>query len=236
MRIRIDFKGCVQHVSYVDSMNAALVAGLTEAGLTSEQVVGEQAYPWTFGMEAFSAPGRKRRVRSVVVSSPHPAFAEVLPRLDAAKVKVRSCNGDVIDGAEARILPCDDLAPGADEIMIGFISPFILPAAKEGKSKTRFHEELPVEEAPAALKAGLDRRAGRELALEIVIDPLTARTDGRKKHLIHIRRFPNGRSMILPGFAAPMTLRGAPEDVRFAYLAGFGAKTRAGNGCPALMS
>ncbi|WP_018632662.1 CRISPR-associated endoribonuclease Cas6 [Neomegalonema perideroedes] len=236
MRIRLDFRMRPQLVQYTDSLNAALVAMFTEAGLTSEQVVGEQAFPWTFGMEAFSAPGRKRRVNSVVISSPHPAFREALPRLEAAKARVRSCNGDVIDGAEARIQPCDDLAPGANEIMIGFISPFILPAAKEGKAKTRFHEELPVAEAPAALKAGLNRRAGRELDLEIVIDPLTARTDGRRKHLIHIRRFPNGRSMILPGFAAPLTLRGDPEDVRFAYLAGFGAKTRAGNGCPALMS
>lgn len=236
MRLRIDFGARPQMVRYVDSMNASIVALMTGAGLTSTQLTGEQALPWTFGMEAFSLPGRKRRVRSVVVSSPDPAFAEIVSRLDPAAMKVQSCNGDVIDGAGARILPCDDLAPQADEVMIGFISPFLLAQKKEGRDKTRFHEDLPIAEAPSALKAGLDRRAGRELDLEIIIDPLTARTDGAKKHLIHIRRFPSGKDMILPGFAPPLTLRGKPEDVRFAYLAGLGAKTRAGAGCPRLMA
>lgn len=235
MRIRIDFGGNPQHVQFTDSMNAALVAALVAAGLRSEELVGESAEPWTFGMEAYSLPGRKRRVRSVVLSSPSPTLAQVADRINPSDIAVSSCNGDVIDGTGARILPCDDIPDGTTELMIGFISPFLLPTKKEARAKTRYFEELPVSEAPTALKAGLDRRAGRSLDLRITIDPLSAATDGRRKHLVHIRRFPTGRKMILPGFIVPMTLRGSAEDIRFAYLAGFGAKTRNGNGCPTLM-
>ena len=231
MRIRIDFGGNPQNVRFTDSMNAALVA----AGLRSEEVVGESAEPWTFGMEAYSHPGRKRRVHSVVVSSPSPRFGEIADRLNPSAVAVSSCNGDVIDGTGARVLPSDDLPDTTTEVMIGFISPFLLPMKKEGRAKTRFYEELPTADAPAALKTGLERRARRSLDLTIDIDPLSAATDGRRKHLVHIRQFPTGRMMILPGFVVPMTLRGSAEDIRFAYLAGFGAKTRNGNGCPTLM-
>ncbi|MCG5508765.1 CRISPR-associated endoribonuclease Cas6 [Ectothiorhodospira lacustris] len=222
-------------VQFTDSMNAALVSALVAAGLRPEEVVGETAEPWTFGMEAYSRPGRKRRVHSVVLSSPSKRFAEAANRINPADISVTSCNGDVINGASARLLTCDDLPPGASEIMIGFISPFLLPVKKDGRTKTRFHEELPISEVPTALKMGLDRRAKRTLDLSIAIDPLSAATDGRRKHLVHIRRFPSGKKMILPGFIVPMTLRGTPEDVRFAYLAGLGAKTRNGNGCPTLM-
>ncbi len=235
MRIRIDFGGNPQHVQFTDSMNAALVAAFVAAGLRSEEVVGESAEPWTFGMEAHSHPGRKRRVRSVVVSSPSSRFDAIAAHLDPAAIATTSCNGDVIDGTGARVLPCDDLPGTTTEVMIGFISPFLLPMKKNGHAKTRFHEELPVREAPVALKTGLERRARRSLDLGIAIDPLSAATDGQRKHLIQLRRFSSGRRMILPGFAVPITLRGAPEDIRFAYLAGFGAKTRNGNGCPALM-
>ncbi|MCG5525957.1 hypothetical protein LRB11_13615 [Ectothiorhodospira haloalkaliphila] len=235
MRVRIDFGNTPQMVQFTDSMNAALVSALVAAGLRSEEVVGETAEPWTFGMEAYSHPGRKRLVHSVVLSSPSTRLSEAAVRINPADVSVTSCNGDVIDGTGARLLPCNDLPSGVSEIMIGFISPFLLPVKKNGRTKTRFHEELPIDEVPTALKMGLDRRAKRSLDLSIAMDPLSAATDGRRKHLVHIRRFPSGKKMILPGFVVPMTLRGTPDDVRFAYLAGLGAKTRNGNGCPTLM-
>lgn len=235
MRIRIDFTGNPQRVRFTDSMNAALVSALVGAGLRSEEVVGEAAEPWTFGMEAYSLAGHKRRVHAVVLSSPSPRFAQVAGQINPEAITAKSCNGDVIDGAGARVSSCDDLPDGITEVMIGFVSPFLLPRKKDGRIKTRFFEELPIAETPAALKAGLDRRAGRTLDLTIAIDPLSAATDGTRKHLVHIRRFPSGQNMVLPGFILPMTLRGAAEDVRFAYLAGLGAKTRNGNGCPTLM-
>ena len=43
-----------------------------------------------------------------------------------------------------------------------------------------------------------------------------------------------GKDLFQTAFAVPMTLKGAPGDVRFAFLAGIGAKTHAGFGCPIL--
>lgn len=235
MRIRIDFQSPYPQVQFTDSMNAALVAALVEAGLDSKQLVGESAQPWTFGMVAQSRPGKKRQVKSVILASPSASMVEAFTRLQPAQIAVHSCNGDVIDGRGARILPCDDLPPGVTEVMINFVSPFLLPMKKQGRDKTRFHETLPLDEAPMALKAGLDRRAGQPLDLSLEIDWLAGAAYAHNKHLVHIRRFPSGKKMILPGFMVPITLRGAPDAIRFAYLAGFGAKTRNGNGCPMLM-
>ncbi|WP_235442193.1 CRISPR-associated endoribonuclease Cas6 [Rhabdonatronobacter sediminivivens] len=217
-------------------MNAALVAGLAAAGIPSSRLVGERAAPWTFGMEGEILEGKGRLVRSVVVSTPDQELAEAMTRLDPPTISVRSGNGDRIDGDGATISVADELVPGTEEVMITFISPFVLMAKKAGREKTVFCENLPTSTLSEVMKAGLEKRAFRRLDLSVSVDPLSARIDGRRKHLTHYRRLKNGRSLILPGFIVPLTLRGNPEDVRFAYLAGFGAKTRAGNGCPALMS
>src|SRR5690606_33550520 len=106
---------------------------------------------------------------------------------------------------------------------------------KQGRQKTRFHDDLVGVDLNAALAARLTRRAGRSLDLTISSDRLSMTTD-LKKQLVHIRRLSNGKPLFHPAFSVPITLRGRPEDVRFAFLAGVGAKTRAGFGCPILMS
>ena len=224
-----------QQVRFTDSMNAVIVAGLTEAGMDSELLVGMGAVPWTFGMQGWSKAGKPRLIRSVIISSPDPRFADAMRAAKAQDFRVASSNGDVIDGRGASIWQDITAPEGETDVLINFLSPFVMKARKVGSSSSPFLESLPGDVLPFALKAGLERRAGRHLDLTISVDPLSARTDGRRKHMIHYRKLPNGKSLILPGYALPMRLQGAPEDIRFAYLAGFGSKTRAGNGCPVRM-
>lgn len=235
MRMRIDFSKRPQIVKFTDSMNAALVAALTAAGMPSARLVGERAVPWTFGMEGEMLGHRGRQVRSVIVSSPDPDFAAALNRLNPAHMTVHSRSGDRIDGEGARLVCADDLDPGIAETMIRFVSPIILMTQKQGREKTFYCEDFPKKSVGDAIMAGLEKRAGRDLDLSVSVDPLHACIEGGRKHLVRYRKLPNGKSLILPGFMVPLTLAGKAEDLRFAYLAGLGAKTRAGNGCLIIM-
>lgn len=235
MRVLIEFQRSPQQYRYADSMNAALVAGLVAAGLRSDELVGEKALPWTFGTAGKAGPGGKRIVFSVTLSSPSERFAEALTRLDPGEIRVASSNGDTIYLAGAVLRHCPSLpAGGAAELMVTFASPFLVPMPKQGREKTRFHDDLFGVDLNAALVAGVSRRAGRTLDLTISTDRLSMATD-LKKQLVHLRRLSNGKPLFHPAFSVPMTLRGRPEDVRFAFLAGVGAKTHAGFGCPILM-
>lgn len=224
-----------QQVRFTDSMNAAIVAGLTAAGMAPDLLVGMGAVPWTFGMEGWSKAGKPRLIRSLIVSSPDLRFAEAMRAAKASDFRVTSSNGDVIDGRGASIWQDITTPEGDTDILINFLSPFVIKARKSEGGTHPFLESLPENDLHEALKTGLDRRAGRDLNLRISVDPLSLKTDGRRKHMVHYRRMANGKSLILPGYALPMRLQGAPEDLRFAYLAGLGSKTRAGNGCPVRM-
>lgn len=236
MRLVFDFRGAPQRFRYADSMNAALVAGMAAAGLKSEELVGSGAVPWTFGTAGRASANGERLVYSVTLSSPSPRFDEVAGRLRPDEFRVASSNGDSIYLGGATIRSCPDLpSEGVAELMVAFASPFLVPVHKQGREKTRFHEDLTEVDLSAALVAGLERRAGRSLELTVTVDRLAMATDLRK-HIVQVRRLANGRSLFHPAFSVPMTLRGKPEDVRFAFLAGIGAKTHAGFGCPIMMS
>ena len=113
MRIKIDLSGAPQTLRYNDSMNAAIVAGLTAAGLTSEEVTGPNALPWTFAMHRTARRLRLRlreeaprgvTVTGLTISSPSDRIAEALSRIEPADIAVASSNGDRICCAGGLVL------------------------------------------------------------------------------------------------------------------------------------
>jgi len=233
MRIMLELKRGQQTFAYLDSLNAALVAGLVAAGARSEDLVGPAAKPWTFGFEGRSDPRARTRLFSVTISTPDPAIGEALFRLDPAEVRCASSNGDALDlsGAIRHEIDTSNARTGA--LMVNFASPFAIMRKKDGRSKSEFAQSLDEVDLDPALRRGLERRAGRELEIAFHIDPLSRMTDVRKR-VIPLRNSPKG-PIRMPAFSAPMTIRGRPEDVEFAFLAGLGAKTHAGFGCPIFM-
>lgn len=236
MRIKIDLSGAPQTLRYNDSMNAAIVAGLTAAGLTSEEVTGPNALPWTFAMHRTARRLRLRlreeaprgvTVTGLTISSPSDRIAEALSRIEPADIAVASSNGDRICCAGGLVLREEpDFQGGAMDVT--FASPVLLMRKKAGSEKTVWATELGEVDLGPALHRGVSNRAGRDLDLRITLigdaprEQVPLRRDARR-----------GKDMVMPAFRAPLRLEGAPEDLRFAYLAGFGAKTRAGFGCPA---
>ena len=123
-------------------------------------------------------------------------------------------------------------APGTRELCVYFPGRFALIRPKTGRSATEYARSTTNTDFPVALKAGLDRRAGRVLDLEVAIDPLTLATEGRAVPVA--LRKSGDRRILIPAFDMPVTLRGNPDDLAWAFHAGLGAKTRQGFGCPAL--
>ena len=233
MRIKLDLTSSPQHAAYIDSVNAALVAGMASAGISSEDLVGYSARPWTFGTEGRSDRGAKAKIFSVTVSTPDPDLGAALAKLNPEEVRCASSNGDTLYFGGARLTVLDTENARVPELMVTFASPFVLPLLKNEFSGRKFANEITEVDLDAALRRGLERRAGRDLDVNFHVDPLSLRTDVCKR-IIPLRKSPKGPIRI-PAFSVPMTIRGKPEDVEFAFLAGLGAKTHAGFGCPIFM-
>ena len=233
-RIRLIFNYMRPQFRFLDSVNAAVVAGLTEAGVPSEKVTGREAGPWTFAVGGFSKRGGMTVMSGLTISTADAEIARALAGLDPAATRARSSNGDELDFAGADVsaelrLPHEEIS----ELAVAFGSPFAVMKPKTGRSKTRFHDDLGSVDLSAALRASVSARAGREVDLEFHVDPLTLAVNGRRR--LVSTRFVRNRRILIPAFSMPLTMRGRPEDIRFAYFAGIGAKTRGGFGCPVML-
>ncbi len=230
-RIMIECEGRWPDFRYLDSVHAALLQGFVSAGVPGDFVTGHTAESWTFACLGPIRRGGLRKLSKVLVSSASDRLSEALEKLDPAQIRKTSSNGDVINLEDARIRSVDH-APvsGTHEFCVSFASRFALTREKSARSKTEFVRSTKDTDFSRALKVNLDRRAGRTLDLEIAIDPLTLATEGHSVP-VPLRRS-GDRRILIPAFNMPVTLRGNPDDLRWAFFAGIGAKTRLGFGCP----
>jgi CRISPR-associated endoribonuclease Cas6 len=233
MRIKLDLRATPQRAAYTDSINAALVAGMVAAGAKPEDVVGMTAKPWTFGVEGRSERKGIAKIFSLTVSTPDPELGEILARLNPDEVRCASSNGDTLYFGAASRTCIDTTSAKNRELMVSFASPFVVPLQKANCRSKAYADDLSEVDLDAALRVGLESRAGRSLDLSFNVDLLSRMTNVSKR-VVPLRKSPRG-PIYLPAFSVPMTLRGKPEDVEFAFLAGLGAKTRAGFGCPIFM-
>jgi CRISPR/Cas system endoribonuclease Cas6 (RAMP superfamily) len=232
VRVTIGLEASPQRFRFHDSVHAALVAGLAAAGASSADLVGAAARPWSFAVKGFSRRGGESAATTILLSSPDPAIQDAMSALDIRHVRVASTNGDIIDCSGGRLRACHRLpAPGQDAIALALASPVVLVSPKAGREQTRYAESVEEIDLPAALRRSVETRAGRGLDIEIEVDRLALRTSVLKR-MVWLRRAPTGRRIGVPAFRFPLAMRGTPADLRFAFLAGLGAKTRQGFGLP----
>ena len=218
---------------FLDSLHAALVEGFVHAGAPGEMMVGHTAHPWTFACYGWTLRGGLRTISKLIVSSTSDRISALFGKLESARIRKTSANGDVINLEGARMhLDSHVPVPGTRELCVYFPGRFTVALPKAGRVATEYAHSTADTDFPAALKAGLDRRAERPLDLEIAIDPLTLATEGRAVPVA--LRKAGDRRILIPAFDMPLTLRGNPVDVAWAFYAGLGAKTRLGFGCPVL--
>jgi CRISPR-associated endoribonuclease Cas6 len=231
-RIQIMLGKTRQTYRYLDSVHGALINGLTATGISFDKLAGMNSDPWTFACKGYARPNGEMTLKSILVSTASPTIAEAMKKLNPSHLVKVSANGDMIDLRESRVaVERRGLVPGQDEVCVAFASRFALPLPKNGaRVKTAFCRTPSDTNFSDAIKSSLDRRARRELDIQVSIDRLTLMTEGTPR-FISLRKAGTRRIMI-PAFNMPITLRGKPEDVAFAFHSGMGAKANQGFGCP----
>src|SRR5262245_6411124 len=101
-RIFIALNGHGISYSYLDSVHAAVIAGLKCTGLSGDQLIGPAGLPWTFAAKGFARPGGRLMLKGLTISTADAVIGNALRGLNPAEVRYKSPNGDQIDLAGAR--------------------------------------------------------------------------------------------------------------------------------------
>jgi hypothetical protein len=219
-----------------DLLHDALVNAWTEAGADADAVIGTDARPWTFAALG-THHANLGRVHTLVVATPDSDLAGYLRRFDPAAIRqARAITAEAIDFADAGITPeADPLAPGCDMLGCFLLSPLAISEKREPGGKKVWRKNLNGLDLATPVNKRLSRLAGRPVNLRIHADSLYLRANPRHSVLVSLKRMRDGRHAFVIGMQAPLLLSGSEDDLRFAWYAGIGEKTRNGFGCLGLI-
>ena len=219
------------HYHYSDILHDALVNAWVAAGISADEVTGMSARPWNF------APLGKHQetnnmVHSLIVSTPDPVLAKYLAQFNPQTIRyARTSTSESVDFSAAHLaVEIDPILPGQNALGVLTLSPIAISDNTVNGSK-RWHKHLDQFDLSAAINHRLSRLAGRELKLQVQADSLYLRCNPEHSILVPIKQMPNGKLAYVIGMSAPLVLIGSEDDLRFAWYAGLGEKTRNGFGC-----
>lgn len=245
LRIRMTLpKSAEVHYRYSDILHDALINAWDAAGATSEQVCDMSALPWNFAALG-SHTHHENSVHTLIVSTPDPTLASFLQRFKPEDVYyTRAKTAEHVDftGAEimtekevdfsgARIMVEEaPIFPKQNALGVLMLSPLVI-STQTSKKKKRWYRHLGEFDLSAAINQRLSRLAGRETKLKVYPDSLHLRCMPDHSVLVPIKKNEKGNIVFVIGMSAPLVLMGPEEDLRFAWYAGLGEKTRSGFGC-----
>ena len=237
IRLQLPKREPLQQYDHHDLLHDALVNALTAAGADSSELIGHQAKPWTFAPLGWHR-GHKGFVHGLVVSTADSRLARVLSRLVPAQVVKRRWDAASISFAAASVqMEPDPVLPQQTQLGCLMLSPLVLhDESHTGKGK-RWHRNL--NDLSSNLSSIINRKlsflAGRDVKLRIYPDSLYLRANPQHSVLVNLKTFQDGRKIFVIGMQAPLLLEGSEEDLRLAWYAGIGEKTRSGFGCLGLL-
>jgi CRISPR-associated endoribonuclease Cas6 len=229
IRIILPNKSNVNY-KYLDILHDALVNAWIAAGAKKEQILYMNALPWNFA--ALGGHYKEtNRGHSLVVSTANADLAKVLRNLNPDEITyARASTIERVSFAGANIVIEDDpFFPQQNVLGILMLSPLAI-SDRESKGK-RWHKYLDKVDLNSAINFRLSRLAGREIKLDIQVDSLYLRCNPEHSVLVPNKLMRNGKKVFVIGMNAPLILAGSEEDLRFAWYAGIGEKTRNGFGC-----
>ena len=235
-RIRLQLpKRHLADYHHLDLLHDALVNAWTEAGAKTNQILGVDAKPWTFAALGGRRNGRIGYTHTLVISTPDPQLTMFLQRFSPEWVRYARANTqELVDFATADItIEPDPIPPGNSVLSCLMLSPLAI-SSRHGDGR-RWHRHLGELDLAAAINARLSRIANREVHLQAQPDALYIRANPNHSVLVSLKRFPNGRHAFVIGMQAPIVLMGNEDDLRLAWYAGIGEKTRNGFGCLGLL-
>jgi CRISPR-associated endoribonuclease Cas6 len=259
LRIRIALpKKQIVEYCYLDILHDALVSALTTAGAKSEQITGMNALPWNFAVLGRQTKQGKI-AHTLIVSTPDATLAQFLRKINPDDIfYARASTVEKVHFAGATIKIEDDpILPNQNILGVLMLSPLVisqrenqippnLPLQKGGippfekggqggisgsSNKKRWHKQLGQCDLSTAINHRLSRLAGREVKLDVQPDSLYLRCNPDHSVLVPMKLMRNGKTAFVIGMNAPLILTGSEEDLRLAWYAGIGEKTRNGFGC-----
>ena len=219
------------HYHYSDILHDALINAWVAAGISADEVTGMTARPWNFAPLG-KHQGANNMVHSLIVSTPDPVLAKYLAQFNPQDIcYARASTGESVDFSAAHLaVETDPILPDQNVLGVLMLSPIAISDKTVNGSK-RWHKHLAQFDLSAAINHRLSRLAGREINLQIQADSLYLRCNPEHSILVPIKQMPNGKLAYVIGMSAPLVLSGREDDLRFAWYAGLGEKTRNGFGC-----
>ncbi len=219
----------------MDILHDAIVNAWICSGADPEQITGHQASPWNFAPLGWRRR-QESRVHTLIISTPDPALSGFMKKIKCRDVTyARAKTAELVDFSGAEIcVEHDPVAPGQTGLGVLMLSPLAISHINKGKKGHRWHSNLNEVNLSSAINHRLSRLAGREVSLEVHADRLYLRANPRHDVLIPVKAFPNGKRAFVIGMKAPLVLQGNDNDLRLAWYAGIGEKTRSGFGCVGL--
>ena len=220
-----------QNYTHQDLIHDAIIHALDQAGVNSEDMVGRYAKPWTFAALGWHQ-AHQGFVRSLIISSADPNIARALTRLQPEQIVQRRWNGETINFSGAiKSLEFDPIFPNQTRLDCLLLSPLVLQDYTQTGSKKYWHKDLRSLPLSEIISRKLSKQAGRDIQLQVTPDSLYLRANPEHSVLVNLKQHQNGSKSFVIGMQAPLILEGAEDDLRFAWYAGIGEKTRNGFGC-----
>ncbi len=211
-----------------DRFHDAMVASLIRSGLKAEQVIGHEAESWTFGPKAFDYGNQAYRVRKFQVSSLGDETSRAFVRMDWGHLQenVESETDLTFDIKDVKVEqpPFENVSMAVDATL-KMLSPLVI-GKKGGKWQNPATEGF---DLSAALSSALSRHVKRPVALEAEFDPIYRLAHANINRAV-LFKHNKGNPQKIYGTVCPILVRGSSKDLRAAWYAGLGAKTRCGFG------
>ncbi len=219
--------GQVAEYRHLDILHDALVTAWITQGIPAEQVLGFAARPWNFAALGFHR-GKTGRAHTLVVTTLDPELANALDRMRPEDIRyARARTGETVEfGGGRKTEDTSPLAPRQGVLSVLLLSPLILRSPDR-----RWYSDLGQVDLDTPINTRLSRLAGRPVALQVRADSLYLRANPRHSVLVSLKDGSDGKSSFVIGMQAPLVLTGRDEDLRLAWYAGLGEKTRSGFGC-----
>jgi len=235
LRIQLLKPEKAQTYSHLDLVHDALINAWAAAGATTEDVIGSHSKPWTFAVLGWHR-GHVGFVHTIIVSTPDTNLARLLTRFKPESITKRRFDDEYFDFSKANIsIEPDPIFPQQTQLACLFNSPLVLKDRERSDKKKVWHSRLDECDLDARINTRLSKLADRKVALSITPDSLYLRANPKHSILVNLKRFQNGNKSFVVGMQAPVILSGSEEDLRLAWYAGLGEKTRNGFGCLGLL-
>jgi len=238
VRLQLPKQAPLQVYDHQDLLHDAIINAWTAAGANSEDLIGSQAKAWTFAPLGWHR-GKQGLAHGLVIATADRGLASSLSRLDPAEVTKRRWDAQSVNFSQARLqLEPDPILPQQQQLACLLLSPLLLQDHTSAPKQKHWHSDLRVlgDNLSERINRKLSFMAGRDVNLSIQADDLYLRANPEHSVLVNLKVFQNGQKSFVVGMKAPLVLQGSDEDLRLAWYAGIGEKTRSGFGCLGLVA